>query len=97
MVNMRSGPVTFKVQVYAMVLNEQMDHMKAANLQTVHKQRVPGSLTAFPTEPEPVGYSSPSSVEGTSESEMDTSDVAALMPLPPEDKNEFLPRSSGRK
>eukprot|EP00061_Rhincodon_typus_P006517 g27229.t1 len=47
MVDMRSGPATDKVRVGAMVLNKHVDHMKAANLQTVQEQIVPGSSTAF--------------------------------------------------
>eukprot|EP00061_Rhincodon_typus_P013697 g40231.t1 len=44
-----------------------------------------------------MGSPSSFSVEETSQSEMDTTDVAALMPLLPEEKNEFLTRRSGHK
>eukprot|EP00061_Rhincodon_typus_P008310 g30817.t1 len=77
-----------------MVLNKYVDHMKAANSQTVQEQNTPGSSTAFPTVLEPMGLSSSLCIEGISESEMDTVDVAGLMSLPPEEENKFLLRLS---
>eukprot|EP00061_Rhincodon_typus_P016661 g44991.t1 len=40
---MRSGPVTYKVQVSKVVQNKHMDHMKAATLQMGQDQNIPGS------------------------------------------------------
>eukprot|EP00061_Rhincodon_typus_P006415 g27036.t1 len=97
MVDTRSGAVTYKVWVCVTVLNKYMGHMKAANSQTVQEQNEPGSSTAFLIAPELMGSPCPSSFEETSESEVDTADVATSMPLLPEEENEFLPRCSGHK
>lgn len=60
------------------VLNKHVNHVKAANSQTVWEQNVPGFLTAFPTVPESVGCLSLSSIEDTSEPKMDTVDINAF-------------------
>eukprot|EP00061_Rhincodon_typus_P004016 g21564.t1 len=95
MVNMRPGPVMYKTRINAMVLNKHVDHIKAANSRTAWEQNVPGSLTAFPTVPEPMG--SPLSIEETSESEIGMTDVTAPTPLLPEEEHEFLLEDLGRK
>eukprot|EP00061_Rhincodon_typus_P015466 g43154.t1 len=96
MFDVRSGPVMYEVPVGAMVLNKQVDHMKAANSQKVWGQNMSISVTGFPTAPEPVG-SPPSRIEDASDSKVNVADVAILMPLPLEEENEFLPRHSGCK
>eukprot|EP00061_Rhincodon_typus_P009952 g33848.t1 len=95
MVNARSGPMTYKSQVGDVVLSKHVDDMKPANSQAVQEQNIHGPLEQLERLSEPVGSHPLSSVKETLESEM--VDVAASTPLPPEEKDEFLPRCSGRK
>eukprot|EP00061_Rhincodon_typus_P004847 g23564.t1 len=78
MVDARSGPMMYKVQVAEVVLNNLVDHMKAANLQMGQEQNIPNPSEHLEKLLEPVGSTLLPSTEETSESEMDAADVAAL-------------------
>eukprot|EP00061_Rhincodon_typus_P013818 g40425.t1 len=86
MIDERSGPVIYKIWVTEVVLNKHMDEMKAANSQIGQKQNIYGATEQPEMCSAPVG-----SLHGeTLESDMDTVGVAASMPLPPEEEDEFL-------
>eukprot|EP00061_Rhincodon_typus_P015219 g42773.t1 len=92
MLNTKSGPVMYEAQMGVTVLNKNMDYMKAANLQTGQEQNMPGFSTAFLTFLEPMFSPCLSSIEETSESEIDMANVTTLTPFLPEEENEFLLR-----
>eukprot|EP00061_Rhincodon_typus_P006314 g26840.t1 len=90
MVNTRSGPVMYKVRDGVTVLNKHMDHMQAANAQTVWKQNMPSPSEQLVRLLEPVGSPFPSSVDKSSESEIDMMNIAATMSMLPEEESEIL-------
>eukprot|EP00061_Rhincodon_typus_P003188 g19485.t1 len=94
MVNVRSGPVAYKVWVGEAVLHKYEEHMKTAKGAGAKHPRplkTAGRLSGH------VGSHPPSSIKETLESEMDMADVTASTPLLPEEEDELLLRHSGHK
>eukprot|EP00061_Rhincodon_typus_P005828 g25810.t1 len=94
MVNARSAPVMYKVQVDETVLNKHMDQMKAANTQTGQEQNIPSPSEQTERLSESMGSPPSSSIKETLESKMGTSCVAASVPLAPDEEDEFFLRYS---
>eukprot|EP00061_Rhincodon_typus_P006254 g26704.t1 len=87
---MRSGPLTDKVRGAEAILNKQVDHLKAVTWQTGKEQNIPSPPDQKPWQELQVLLPM-TSIEETTESEMNTASILLLL----EEKEETLPRYSG--